>query len=234
MAKRKTKKEVGKRKDALENIDEIIQTLNEETKKYHDPSVTMIAFGGTKQRPFNVLISCILSLRTKDKTTIAAYLRLSRIAKTPRQFAGVSIAAIEREIYPVGFYKTKAKWIRQISTELFDKYDSKVPDDLDELLKFKGVGRKTANLVLTQGYGKLGICVDTHVHRISNRLGIVKTKNPNQTEFALRERLPTKYWIIYNDLLVMWGQNVCVPVSPFCSRCAISRYCPKVNVVKSR
>ena len=115
-----------------------------------------------------------------------------------------------------------------------DKYDSKVPDEIDELLKFKGVGRKTANLVMTLGYGKLGICVDSHVHRISNRLGIVKTKTPEHTEFALREILPTKYWIIYNDLLVMYGQNLCVPVSPWCSKCTIKKYCPQVGVVRSR
>jgi endonuclease-3 len=234
MGKGKGKKDGMKRSDVLINIDEIISILKKETKKYRDPSVTMIAFGETKERPFNVLISCILSLRTKDKTTIAAYSRLNRIAKTPEELAVLAIPEIEKAIYPVGFYKTKAARIKEIAKQLVDKYDSKVPDDLDELLKFKGVGRKTANLVLTQGYGKLGICVDVHVNRISNRLGIVKTRNPHETESALREKLPTKYWIIYNDLLVMWGQNVCVPVSPFCSKCAISRYCPKINVIKSR
>lgn len=219
---------------ALENIDEIINILKIGTKKYHDPSVTMIALKGKRTRPYDVLVSCILSLRTKDSTTIPAFQRLNALAKTPEEMMKLDLKKIEDAAYPVGFYKTKAKRIKQISKELVEKYDSKVPDDIDELLKFKGVGRKTANLVLTQGYGKLGICVDTHVHRISNRIGVVKTKNPYETEFALRERLPKKHWIIYNDLLVMWGQNVCVPVSPYCSRCAISKYCPKIGVVKSR
>ncbi len=134
----------------------------------------------------------------------------------------------------MGFYRTKAKTIRRICRDLLSRFHGKVPEDLDTLLTIKGVGRKTANLVLTQGFGKLGICVDTHVHRISNRLGLVRTKAPHNTEFALRKILPKRYWIEYNDLLVSWGQNICRPISPFCSKCAIVNYCRKVGVTKSR
>jgi endonuclease-3 len=141
---------------------------------------------------------------------------------------------IVRLIFPVGFYKTKARTLRQICRDLIDQYEGKVPSDLEELLKLKGVGRKTANLVLTLGFHKAGICVDTHVHRVSNRLGYVKTKTPEQTEMALREKLPGEYWIEYNDLLVTWGQNICRPISPFCSRCAVLPYCRQVGVVRNR
>lgn len=216
------------------NIDEIIKILKRETKRYHDPSVTMVALNEHKHKPFDVLISCILSLRTKDKVTIGAFARLKKLMNSPEELAKLDIKKIEKAIYPVGFYITKAKRIKEIARVLVEKYDSKVPDEIDELLKLKGVGRKTANLVLTLGYGKLGICVDVHVNRISNRLGYVKTRNPYDTEFALREKLPKKYWIIYNDLLVIYGQNVCVPVSPFCSRCPIYKYCRRAGVEKSR
>ena len=141
---------------------------------------------------------------------------------------------IENTIYPAGFYITKAKRIKNVCKVLIENYNGKVPDDIDELLKLHGVGRKTANLVVSLGYGKLGICVDTHVHRISNRLGLVKTKNPHQTEFALRKILPEKYWIEYNDLLVTYGQNLCKPISPFCSKCNIRRYCNRIGVATSR
>jgi len=221
-------------KKTIDDIDTIIRILKKETEKYHDPSVTMVALNEHKHKPFDVLISCILSLRTKDKVTIQAFSRLKELMNTPEELSKLDVKKIEKAIYPVGFYKTKARRIKEIAKVLVEKYDSKVPDEIDELLKLKGVGRKTANLVLTLGYGKLGICVDVHVNRISNRLGYVKTRNPYETEFALRDKLPKKYWIIYNDLLVIWGQNVCVPISPFCSRCAISKYCKKVGVTKSR
>jgi endonuclease III len=137
-------------------------------------------------------------------------------------------------IFPVGFYKTKAGRIREICAKLLESHGGKVPDTIDELLTLPGVGRKTANLVVTLGYGKLGICVDTHVHRISNRLGYVSTKSPEETERALREKLPRQYWIEYNDLLVTWGQNVCRPISPWCSRCPIRPYCKQVGVLRHR
>lgn len=184
--------------------------------------------------PFMVLISCILSLRTKDKVTGEASNRLFKLADNPEKMFKLSTKSIEKAIYPVGFYKTKASRIKEICKTLLDNHGGVVPDEIDELLKLNGVGRKTANLTVTLGYGKLGICVDTHVHRISNRLGLVTTKTPDQTEFALRKILPQKHWLIYNDLLVTYGQNLCVPISPWCSKCKISKYCKRVNVKKSR
>ena len=184
--------------------------------------------------PFRVLISCLLSLRTKDDVTRKASARLFRRADTPATMRRLRERTIERLIYPVGFYRTKARVIRGVCRTLIERYGGRVPDDLDELLTLKGVGRKTANLVVSAAYGKPGICVDTHVHRISNRLGYVKTRSPEETEQALRRTLPRRYWIVFNDLLVSFGQNLCKPISPLCSRCAVERYCAKVGVTKSR
>ena len=184
--------------------------------------------------PFKVLISCILSLRTKDEVTGAASRRLFGLAGTPETLAKLPVKKIEKAIYPVGFYRTKARNIRSICQTLITHYSSRVPDEIDELLKLKGVGRKTANLVVTLGYRKPGICVDTHVHRISNRLGYIKTRTPEETEQVLREKLPPKYWMIWNDLLVTYGQNLCRPISPLCSQCRLTPYCNRVGVTKSR
>lgn len=184
--------------------------------------------------PFRVLISCILSLRTQDRTTEAASRRLFRIACTPGTLAKIPAAKIEKAIYPVGFYRVKAERIREMSREIAERYQGKVPDTIEDLLKLKGVGRKTANLVVTQGYNLDGICVDTHVHRITNRWGLVRTKNPTQTEFALREVLPRKYWKQINGHLVAFGQGVCKPISPLCSQCGLSKACAKIGVGKSR
>ena len=160
--------------------------------------------------------------------------RLFDLADTQEKMLKLSAKKIEKAIFPVGFYRTKAKAIRQICRSLIEKYGGKVPDEIDELLKLKGVGRKTANLVVTLGYRKPGICVDTHVHRISNRWGYIRTKNPKETEYALRKKLPKRYWIEYNDLLVTFGQNLCRPISPQCSQCPVEKYCDKVGVTKSR
>ncbi len=215
----------------MEKIDDIVSILKQENKKYVTPIVTIVSM--TKS-PFMVLISCLLSLRTKDKVTAEASNRLFDLADNPEKMLGLSVKSIEKAIYPVGFYITKSKRIKEICKTLLDDYEGAVPDEIDELLKLNGVGRKTANLVVTLGYGKMGICVDTHVHRISNRLGLVKTKTPDQTEFALRKTLPQKHWLIYNDLLVTYGQNLCVPISPWCSKCKIIKYCQRVGVEKSR
>ncbi|MFC1754297.1 endonuclease III domain-containing protein [Thermoproteota archaeon] len=209
----------------------VIKILKKEFSKYRVPSVTEVSY---RRDPFLVLISCLLSLRTKDETTTPAANRLFKLAKTPKTMMKLTTKRIEKAIYPVGFYITKAKRIKEICKVLVSKYKGKVPDDLEELLKLKGVGRKTANLVIALGYGGDGLCVDTHVHRISNRLGYVKTKTPEHTEMALRKKLQKKYWIIYNDLLVTWGQNVCRPISPFCSNCPIAKYCKRVGVGVSR
>ncbi len=214
-----------------EKIHEIIKILRIEYGKYQTPIVTEWA---NKRNAFHVLISCILSLRTKDETTRDASTRLFNAADSPYKMIKLNKQEIEKLIYPVGFYRNKAETILNICSDLIEKYNGQVPDTIDELLKLKGVGRKTANLVVTLGYNKPGICVDIHVHRISNRLGYVNTKNPDKTEFALREILPKEYWIEYNDLLVVYGQNVCKPVSPFCSKCAISDYCDRIGVEKSR
>jgi len=184
--------------------------------------------------PFKILISTILSLRTKDEVTETATRNLFLLASIPEEMMELSEEVIAAAIYPVGFYRNKAKTIRHVCRELVDTYDSRVPDSIEELLKLKGVGRKTANLVVTLGYGGQGICVDTHVHRISNRLGYVKTKTPDETEFALRDKLPRTYWIHYNTLLVAFGRTMCKPVSPLCSQCPVIAYCDRVGVGKSR
>lgn len=214
------------------DIVNVIQLLNKEYHKWKVPAVTLEA--EASRDPFRVLVSTVLSLRTKDETTAEASRRLFRLAGNPRSMLGLSENEIIDAIYPVGFYRMKAKNILDICRRLVEDYGSKVPDDLDELLKFKGVGRKTANLVLTLGYNKDGICVDTHVHRISNRLGYIKTKTPLDTEMALRKKLPRQYWIDYNSLLVAFGQHQCRPISPICSTCPVIDYCDRVGVLKSR
>lgn len=187
-----------------------------------------------KRDPFRILISCILSHRTKDEVTAPATERLFSIADTPEKILTLKEGRIAQVIFPAGFYNTKAKTIRDVCRTLIERFHSKVPDDIDTLLTLKGVGRKTANLVVSLGYGRPGICVDTHVHRISNRLGIVKTKTPVQTEFELRKKLPQKYWIPFNNILVRHGQEICKPISPICSSCVIERYCSRAGVGKSR
>lgn len=197
-----------------------------------DPSVTLV--GKRWRDPFLVLISCILSLRTKDATTLPAAERLFRLADTPQNMLKLDAQQIEKTVYPVGFYRTKARTILNICRDLIERFESRVPDDLEALMTMKGVGRKTANLVLTEGFGIPAICVDTHVHRISNRLGYVQTKTPHETEMALRKKLPKRYWIDYNTLLVTWGQNICKPISPWCSKCDVQKYCQRVGVKTSR
>ncbi len=212
----------------IHDIDTIIHVLTDKKSQWQKPIVSEIA--EKNPDPFKILISTILSLRTKDEVTREASKRLYKLAETPEEMKKLKRKKLEKTIYPVGFYRNKADTILNISRTLIEKYDGKVPDDLDELLSLKGVGRKTANLVLTLGYNMDGICVDTHVHRISNRLGYVTTKNPKETEFALMKILPKKYWIEYNDLMVSFGQNICKPVSPLCSQCRIHDHCKRVGV----
>ena len=214
------------------DIPKIVAILRREYRKWKMPSVTHTA--KRSRDPFKVLISTILSLRTKDETTSVASKRLFKMADNPRDMLALSPDEIENAIYPVGFYRNKTKIIREVCETLIEKYDSRVPDEIDELLKLKGVGRKTANLVVTLGYGKPGVCVDTHVHRISNRWGYIKTKTPFETEMALRERLPERYWVDYNSLLVAFGQTICRPISPKCNECPIETSCEKVGVIRNR
>ena len=215
-----------------ETVSVLIKTLRREAPSWNAPIVTLAA---THTRdPFQTLISCILSLRTKDETTAVATKRLFERASTPEAMLKIPVRQLERLIFPVGFYRTKARVIRGISSDLKARYGGKVPDDLDALLTLKGVGRKTANLVVTEAFRKPGICVDTHVHRISNRWGLVETTTPDKTEMALREVLPRRHWLEYNSLLVAFGQTLCHPTSPWCSRCPIEHRCPRLGVVRSR
>lgn len=216
----------------LPDIRKIVSILRREVRNLDVPIVTEVS--QRRRDPFEILATTILSLRTKDEVTREAAGRLLQRARTPHEMLRVPEEELAKLIFPVGFYKNKARVLRDISQTLIDKFEGQVPDDLDELLKLRGVGRKTANLVITLGFGKPGICVDTHVHRVSNRLGYVSTRTPEATEMALREKLPHEYWIEFNDLLVTWGQNICRPISPFCSKCAIRPYCNQVGVVQHR
>lgn len=193
--------------------------------KADQPKTDFVKLMAEFHDPYLVLIGCILSLRTNDLTTYGATLRMLELAKTPNEMAKVDQELLTKAIYPVGFYKTKAKQIIQLSKELVENYDGQVPDEIDELLKFVGVGRKTANLVLALGFDKPAICVDVHVHRISNRIGYVETEEPDDTESELRDKLPKKYWKLINTLFVTHGQNVCKPVKPNCRMCPIIKYC---------
>lgn len=213
-------------------IHKVFALLRQAAPSWSAPVVTQMAT--LSRDPYQVLIACLLSLRTKDETTGPAARRLFALADTPAKMLTLTSEQIEKAIYPVGFYKNKAQTVLDISRELVEQYAGRVPDEIDELLKFKGVGRKTANLVITQGFQKPGICVDTHVHRISNRWGYVETRNPEETEMALRAKLPQEYWIEINDLLVAMGQTICHPTSPKCSLCPIEQYCAKIGVVRSR
>ena len=210
----------------------MIRRLRRTAPRWNPTALAVIA--ERTRDPFRVLIACILSLRTQDTTTGPAAGRLFAAADTPGAMLRLSPRQIERRIYPVGFYRTKARVILGICRDLLDRFGGRVPDAIDDLLTLRGVGRKTANLVVTVGYGKPGICVDTHVHRISNRLGYVRTRTPDATEVALRAKLPRRFWIGYNDLLVAFGQNVCAPVSPRCSVCPVRPLCRRVGVTTAR
>jgi len=214
-----------------DHLPRMIALLKKRIRQWPEPIVGVVA----KQRePFHVLIATILSLRTKDRTTAEASARLFALADTPAAMLRLPERTIAEAIYPVGFYRTKARAIRAICRQLLARYGGNVPDELEELLTLPGVGRKTANLVVTLAFGRPGICVDTHVHRISNRWGYVRTKTPEETEMALRAKLPRRYWIIFNDLLVAYGQNLCAPVSPWCSRCELASMCRRVGVTSTR
>ncbi len=209
------------------DIDSIVKALKKDNSTNSVIRTEFVNFMENVKDPYLVLICCILSLRTNDKTTYPASMRMLALGKTPKEISKLDIKTLEEAIYPVGFYKNKAEQIIELSKILVEKYNSKVPDTIEELVKFRGVGRKTANLVLTKGFNKPAICVDVHVHRICNRLGYVKTKNPEETEFKLREILPEKYWIDFNTLLVTHGQNVCKPINPKCEICSLNKFCKK-------
>lgn len=206
---------------SIKNIDKIVNGI----KKADLPQRDFVKMMETFHDPFKVLICCILSLRTNDLTTYPCSLRMLELGTKPEDFLKIDVDTLASAIYPVGFYRNKAQQILDISKELVEKYNSNVPNTIEELVKFKGVGRKTANLVLAKGFGIPAICVDVHVHRISNRLGWVRTKTPDETELALRHLLPQKYWLDINTILVTFGQNLCRPQKPMCSACPVKEYC---------
>jgi endonuclease-3 len=205
----------------------LLRAMNEAVGK---PSPTVTKSAHRTEDPFWVLIATMLSHRTREDVTMAACRRLFDIAPTPERLAGTPVGTIEKKIYPVGFYKTKARAVRDAALHLITECDGTVPNSVGGLVRIRGVGRKTANMVITMGWGKDGICVDTHVHRVSNRLGLVATKRPEETERALMEILPRRYWIGCNELFVRFGRRVCRPVSPTCSRCPFGEVCPRVGV----
>ena len=212
--------------------EKVLRTIENQLSEVSVPYVTAVS--DDKKGPFKVLVSCILSLRTKDKVTAKAGNALFKVADTPYDILKLSVDEIAKIIYPVGFYRNKARVLRDIARALADKYKGEIPSDRETLLLFKGVGRKTANLVLGLGFGIPAICVDTHVHRISNRLGWVCTKTPYETENALENIVARKWWIKLNTILVAFGQNICLPVSPLCSKCSVKNYCRRIGVRKSR
>ncbi len=219
---------------ARSEIGKVLNIIAKEVEKFSDPSVTKIA-RETSNDPYKVLVSCLLSLRTRDETTANASHRLYKLAETPKQMVKLKRKQIEDAIYPVGFYRVKAKRILDISRTLLDEYDGKVPQTMEELLKLRGVGRKTANIVMTYGFNNPDtIAVDIHCHRIPNRLGWVKTRNPNETEEELLKIVPRKSRRLLNNTLVTFGQNICKPISPLCSKCAVRRHCKRIGVKTSR
>jgi endonuclease-3 len=211
----------------------VISILRQATKNMVKPaSFTIVQEYG--RNPYLVLISCLLSLRTKDSVSLPASQELFKFARTPHEMLKIPVPFLEKIIYKTGFYRRKAQVLRHVSQALIERFHGKVPNTKEELLSLPGVGDKTANLVLGEGFGIPAICVDTHVHRISNRLGLVKSRTPKETEEQLKKVLPEDYWIEYNHLMVMWGQNICVPVSPFCTTCAVADLCPRIGVKRSR
>ena len=220
------------RKINRNSIGRFVSLLEKEQDAWQAPVVTLVAKRGAT--PYEILVSTLLSLRTKDEVTAVAAERLLARARTPQEMLALGETQIEGLIRPVGFAPTKARRLRQVSRILIEQYGGRVPDDLEALLALPGVGRKTANLVLSEAFGRDAICVDTHVHRISNRIGLVKTRTPEATEEALRRVLPRHLWQRYNPLLVAFGQVICRPVSPFCSRCPVRSLCPRLGVGTSR
>lgn len=216
-----------------ECIESVILLLRKYTLKFNRPAIVQIIdeFGPD---PYLILICCLLSLRAKDAATIPVCRILFKLAKTPLELVSLSLPDLEKIIYPLGFYRNKARIVKSVSADLLERFDGKVPASEEQLLSIKGIGRKTANAVLGYAFKIPSICVDVHVHRIANRLGWVTTKTPEQTEDRLKQLVPEKYWIELNSLMVMWGQNVCVPASPFCSHCAIAQLCPKIGVWRHR
>jgi endonuclease III len=214
-------------------IPTILKQLGRAIRGMDEPAVEKIA-EDTREDPFQVLISTMLSAQTRDPVTAAASARLFRAARTPRTMAALTVARIQKLIYPVSFYRVKARHVREATRQIVERFGGRVPSRMDDLLTLPGVGRKTANLVLILSHAsRENICVDTHVHRISNRLGWVHTRTPDQTEQALYRVVPKRFWPTVNLYLVTWGQNVCRPVYPRCPACVVASMCPKIGVTKT-
>jgi len=212
----------------------IPQVMNRLTKYYNFTERTTLNRMREKPEPFKILISCLLSLRTQDSTTEKVSEKLFKIADTPEKIANLQTKQLEKIIFSSGHYKKKAETLKQVSKELIEKFNSKVPDKKEELMSIKGIGPKTANIVLNFAFNQLVLPIDTHCHRIPNRLGWVKTKTPEQTEIELMKILPKKYWMEFNAIFVLFGKEICQPISPWCSRCPISKWCQKIGVVRWR
>jgi endonuclease-3 len=219
-------------KTAVVDVDRALARLRRALPGWQAPVMTEMAAAGAD--PFRILVGCLLSLRTRDETTGPASRRLFRLARSPAGLLRLTPRAIERAIYPVGFYRTKARTLRKLAVLLQERHGGRVPAQLDDLLELPGVGRKTANLVVTEAFARPGICVDTHVHRVMNRWGYVRTRTPNATEQALRARLPRRHWRGLNTLLVAFGQTICRPLSPRCSACPVADGCPRLGVGRAR
>ena len=215
----------------IKKIDKIIKLIRKGFKGLKKPTVRRTS---EKQDPFKTLIACLLSLRTKDENTAKASSSLFKVADTPGKILRLPTKKLEKLIYSSGFYKNKAKTIRHVSKVILEEYDGKVPRTEEELLNIKGVGRKTCNIVRLFAYKELTLPIDVNCHRIVNRLGWVKTKTADETEFALKKVLPKKYWPEFNTLFILFGKNICVPISPFCSKCPIKKFCKRIGVTKSR
>jgi len=215
-----------------DDIHVFLRLVKKSIKQWPLPVVGQLAEQGSD--PFKILVACVLSLRTRDQTTALASERLFAISSDPCSMSEMSLKEIEKAIFPVGFFRTKSKQIQAMSQKICQDFNGKIPDILEDLLILPGVGRKTANLVLTVGHKRLGICVDTHVHRICNRWGYVVTKSPDKTEEVLRQKLPKKFWIPLNSLLVPFGQKICTPLSPWCSSCKLHQFCARIGVSKNR
>ena len=216
----------------MSNIDKIYFILNKEVKNYNVPVVDLIKV--KTESPFKILVATILSARTRDETTVKVCEKLFKKVENFKDLKKLNLKQIEKLIYPVGFYKNKSKQLKKLPGVIFEEFDGKIPEEIDDLIKLPGVGRKTANLVRISAFDKYGICVDTHVHRIFSRIGYLKTDTPYETEMKLREKLRKKYWKRINYLLVSHGQNTCSPISPFCSKCVIKKYCKRNNINNSR
>lgn len=210
----------------------VLTKIGRAIESMEEPAVEKIS-EATQEDPFQVLIATLLSAQTKDAVTAGASERLFRVADTPQAMVKLTVARIERLIYPVSFYRNKARHVKECCRQILENFGGVVPDTMEGLLTLAGVGRKTANLVLILSHAsKSNICVDTHVHRISNRLGWVKTRTPEETEHALYKVIPKKWWPDVNLYLVTWGQNVCKPVYPRCRVCVVSPECPRIGVTK--